>query len=85
MAMHNLEDINQILFNADLFGTQCAHNPGMEGEYFHIAAALLEENINSYEAFTTSLDFWMWPGFTHAHPKTKATYQAIKVILERHA
>ncbi len=31
MAMHNLEDINQILFNADLFGTQCAHNPGMEG------------------------------------------------------
>ncbi len=83
--MNTIEKLNKILFDADLFCTNCAHNPGMEDEYLPVAAALSEENINNYEAFSASLDFWMWKGFTNSQPQAKATYQAIKIILEQQA
>ncbi len=78
--MDKFDALNEALYNADLFGTNCKENEGMENEYAAVAEALIEEGVQTEAEFFESLDFWQYDGFTESMGGSEV-FQNIQHIL----
>ena len=74
------ETINKALYEADIFGTNCKENAGMEEEYAQVAEGIIEDDVKTLEEFFDSVDFWQFECFTKSM-NGEDVFKAINHIL----